>query len=190
MPIENLSFYILVSCMLIAIVKDLRTRKIPNLLTYPMMLFGLIYHSFNTGMSGLVFSAMGLIVGIAIFLAPYLMGGMGAGDAKLMGGVGAVLGATGVVVAAVISILSGLIYAIVLLIIHREYGKSFLTRSWITLKTFIFTRQWIIVPAGEEEKQPILCYAVPIAIGTLCTVSLVVTNSNLIQQMLGFKFSI
>jgi prepilin peptidase CpaA len=174
----------------IAALWDFKTRKIPNLLTYTMMLFGIMYHGLNSGLAGLGFSAMGLIVGTSTFLVPYIMGGMGAGDAKLMGGVGAFLGSTGVLIAAVLSILSGLVYGIVLLLIHRKYGRSFLTRSWITLKTFIYTRQWVPVPAGKEEKQPVLCYAVPIAIGTLCTVSLIVTNSNLIQQVLGFKISI
>lgn len=169
---------------------DVRTRKIPNLLTYPMMLFGLMYHGFINGWAGLGYSTMGLIIGTVIFITPYLMGGMGAGDAKLMGGVGAFLGSSGVVVAAILSILSGLVYALVLLLIHRDYGRSFITRFWVTLKTFMFTRQWIPVPPGKEEKQPVLCYAVPIAIGTLGTVFLTVTNSNLIQQMLGFEFSI
>jgi prepilin peptidase CpaA len=169
---------------------DLRTRKIPNLLTYPMMLFGLTYHGLTADLAGLGFSAAGLLAGTAVFLVPYMMGGMGAGDAKLMGAVGALLGTTGVVVAAVISVLIGLVYAVVLLVTHRAYGAAFIKRSWSTLKTFLFTRQWIYIPPGKEEKQPVLSYAVPIAVGTLFTVFLRVSGSNLIQQVLGFQFSI
>jgi prepilin peptidase CpaA len=169
---------------------DLRTQKIPNLLTYPMMLFGLAYHGLTAGFDGLGFSVAGLLVGTSIFLVPYMLGGMGAGDAKLMGAVGALLGTTAVLVAAVISVLIGLFYAIVLLVIHRAYGAAFIRRSWSTLKTFLFTRQWIYVPPGKEEKQPVLSYALPIAVGTLFTVFLRVSGSNLIQQLLGFQFSI
>lgn len=176
--------------MSIAAVWDLKTQKIPNLLTYPMMFFGLVFHGVSSGMPGLGFSGTGLIVGTGIFLIPYLLGGMGAGDAKLMGGVGAILGSTGVIIAAVISVLIGLVYAIVLLLIYRDYGGSFLKSSWITLKTFLITRQWIYIPPGTGGKEPVLCYALPIALGTLCTVFLKLTGSNLFQQVLGFQLSI
>jgi prepilin peptidase CpaA len=176
--------------LIIAALRDLKTRKIPNLITYPMMLFGLVFHGVGSGFAGLGFSAGGLIVGICVFLIPYITGGMGAGDAKLMGGAGAILGTTGVIVSAVFSVLIGLVYAIILLLIHRDYGCSFLKRSWITLETFLFTQQWIPIPPGEEEEQPVLCYALPIALGTLYTVFLKITGSNLIQQILGFQFSL
>jgi prepilin peptidase CpaA len=176
--------------MVVATLWDLKNHKIPNLLTYPMMLFGLLYHGLSNGLSGLGFSSAGLIIGTCVFIIPYLMGGMGAGDAKLMGGVGAILGTTGVMVAAVISVLAGLVYAIILLLIHRDYGGSFLRRSWTTLKTFLFTRQWVPIPPAKEEKQPVLSYALPIALGTLCTVFIKVTGSTLIQDLLGFQFVI
>ena len=173
-----------------AVLWDLKNRKIPNLINYPMMLTGLAFHSITGGLSGLGFSAVGLIVGTSVFLIPYLLGGMGAGDAKLMGGAGAILGATGVTIAAVISVLFGFVYAIVLLVIYHDYGRSFLKRAWITLKTFLLIRQWIPIPPGKDEKQPILSYALPIALGTLSYVFLKITGSNLIQDLLGFQFSI
>ena len=176
--------------MSIAALWDLKIQKIPNLITYPMMLIGLGFHGVTSGLNGLGFSAVGLIVGISIFIIPYLLGGMGAGDAKLMGGAGAILGSTGVTIAAVISVLFGFVYAIVLLVIYHEYGRSFLQRAWIMIKTFFLTRQCIPIPAGKDEKQPTLSYALPIALGTLCYVFLKATGSNLIQELLGFQFSI
>ena len=155
-----------------------------------MMLIGLVFHGVTSGLSGLGFSAVGLILGTSVFIIPYLLGGMGAGDAKLMGGAGAILGATGVTIAAVISVLLGFVYAIVLLVIYHDYGRSFLKRAWIMIKTFFLTRQWIPIPAGKEEKQPILSYALPIALGTLSYIFLKMTGSNLIQDLLGFQFSI
>jgi prepilin peptidase CpaA len=136
------------------------------------------------------FSGAGLIVGTGIFLIPYLLGGMGAGDAKLMGGVGAILGSTDVIIAAAISVLLGLVYAIVLLLIYRDYAGDFLKRSWITLKTFLYTRQWIYITPRAGAKAPGLCYALPIALGTLCTVLIKLSGSSLIQQVLGIQLSI
>ena len=176
--------------MSIAVFRDFKDRKIPNLITFPMMLAGLTFHFVNSGLPGLGFSAFGLIVGIGVFFIPYLLGGMGAGDAKLMGAAGALLGAAGVALAAAISALFGFIYAIILLVIYPEYGRSFLERTWLMSKTFLLTRQLILIPAEKTEKKPTLSYALPIALGTLFCVFLKVTGSNLIQEFLGFQFSI
>jgi prepilin peptidase CpaA len=181
---------ILASSMAIAVFADLKTRKIPNLLTFPMLLFGLVYHGITSGLGGLAFSAAGAAVGLGVFLIPYVMGGMGAGDAKLMGAAGAILGPKGVLIAALMSIIAGLVYAIVLLFIHTNYARSFLRRAGITLRTLFLTRQFIPIPPGKNEKQPTLAYAVPIALGTMCYLFLKITGSDFIQNLLGVQFSL
>lgn len=174
----------------ISAIEDLRCQKIPNIVTYPSMALAIGYHILSAGLSGLIFSAGGLALGIAFFIVPYLLGGMGAGDAKLMGAAGAILGPTGVIIAAVISIIIGGIYAVVLLVIHYGYSRSFLGRLWLTLKTFLRTSQIIMIPAGKDEKRPALYYGVPIALGTMCYVYLKITGSEFIQNLLGYQFTI
>ena len=187
----DFSLIVLLACaMAIAAIWDLRTRKIPNLLTYPVMLFGLGYYGILDGLVGIGFSLAGLILGIGMFLIPYLLGGMGAGDAKLMGAAGAVLGPKGVIIAAVMSILIGLVYAMVLLLIHHDYCRSLFHRVWIMSKTFFLTRQFIPIPPGNDEEQPTLSYALPIALGTMCCVFLKAINNQFIQDLLGVQFSI
>jgi prepilin peptidase CpaA len=173
-----------------AAISDLKTHRIPNLLTFPMMLIGLIYSGISSGLSGIAFSAAGIAVGIAVFLIPYAMGGMGAGDAKLMGAAGAILGPKGVIIAALIAIAFGGIYAIVLLVIHYGYARSLLRRLWIALKTFLLTRQFILIPPGTDEKQPALCYGLPIALGTICYLFLKITGRDFIKNLLGIQFSL
>jgi prepilin peptidase CpaA len=148
-----------------AAINDLRFQKIPNLLTYPTMGIALGYHFVMNGLDGLLFSSGGLALGIAILILPYLMEGMGAGDAKLMGAVGAILGARGVF------IIGGL-YALILVLIKRQHFKGFFTRQAATLKTFIFTKQFIPIPGDSNEKEPRLCYGIAIALGTLFSVLL------------------
>ena len=176
--------------MTMAALWDVKTRKIPNIFTFPMMLFGFVYHGVTSGLIGLGFSAAGFCVGIFVFFIPYLMGGMGAGDAKLMGAAGAMLGPKGVIVAAVISMVFGGIYAMALLGIHYDFSRSLLRRVGITLKTFFLTSQIILIPSGKDEKQPTLYYGVPIAMGTMCCVYLKITGSHFIQDVLGFQFTI
>ena len=158
--------------MIVATVTDLRFQKIPNLLTYPTMAVALAYHFTTKSQDGLLFSAAGLALGIGLLILPYLMGVMGAGDVKLMGAVGAILGAKGVFIAFLFTGIAGGIYALAILLIRRKEYREVVTRYATTLKTFAFTRQFIPIPAAEDEKKPKLCYGVAIASGTLLSVFL------------------
>lgn len=63
---------------------DLRTRRIPNWLTFPAMAFGFLVHGLLDGMHGISSAAMGGAVVLAVMLLVVLMRGMGMGDLKLM----------------------------------------------------------------------------------------------------------
>jgi prepilin peptidase CpaA len=156
----------LTGVLVVAVIQDLRYQRIPNLLTYPAMAGALAYHSITHGLNGAVFGVGGLALGIATLIVPYLMGGMGAGDAKLMGAVGAVVGTKGVFVAFLFTAIFGGIYALIVLLINRQYAKGFIARHATTAKTLVFTGQFIPIPDKDEKKKPKLCYGVAIALGT------------------------
>jgi prepilin peptidase CpaA len=71
---------------------DMRTGKIPNLLTFPAMLAFVAAHAALSGLPGLWLSLTGLGAGLTFLLVPHLFGYLGAGDVKLMAVVGAGLG--------------------------------------------------------------------------------------------------
>ena len=150
-PVHIFLNIILGLCLVIAVTTDLRVQRIPNLLTYPLMAVALGSHFLGHGLNGLTFGAEGLGLGIGLFLLPYFMGGMGAGDAKLMGAAGAVLGPKGVFIAALFTAAVGGVYALVLLVLNRRYSRGMIARSATTLKTFAFTGQFIPIPASEKE---------------------------------------
>lgn len=75
-----------------AMVTDIRTRKIPNWLTVSGLLSGLVFYGLNQGLPGLQFSIQGFAVGFGLLLLLWMIGGGGGGDVKLMGAVGAWLG--------------------------------------------------------------------------------------------------
>jgi len=176
---NSLLIIFLIIVLIIAALIDIRARKIPNLLTYQTMAVALCYHSLRNGFEGLIFSAGGMVLGIVFFILPYLMGGMGAGDAKLMGAVGAILGPGGVFIACLLTAIVGGFYSVLLLLNNRQYSKGFITRSATTLKTYALTRQFIPIPAPEDEEKPRLCYGIAIALGTLLYILLVLS---------GYKF--
>lgn len=164
--IDPFLFILLISILIVAAVIDIRTQKIPNLLTFPTMVFGLVYYGVTNGWDGLLFSLGGLALGIGIFFILYMMGGMGAGDVKLMGAVGAIIGSKGILLTAFFSAIVGGVYALIVLIFNIEYLKDLIKRSYITIKSFVFTKQFIPIPADNALKKPKLCYGVAIAIGT------------------------
>lgn len=146
---------------------DWRTRKLPNYLTCSTMLAGLFYHGLTKGQHGLVFSVAGMALGIGLLFLPYLMGMMGAGDAKLMGGVGAVLGPIGLLNAFLLTCLCGGLLSVIVLLGGSERSMK-PSKNWGTsLKLFLATgsiRAGSNFPAGRKVTLP---YGVAIAAGTM-----------------------
>jgi prepilin peptidase CpaA len=187
---DSILIILIVSAITISVIEDLRREKIPNLVTFPTMVMALAYHTLATGLNGFLFSAGGLGVGMGLFIIPYIMGGMGAGDVKLMGAVGAIFGPKGIIIASIMVILAGGVYGVMLMAMHPRYTALFLKRQWLTFKTFILTRHFILVPPGRNETRPVLKYAIPIAIGALGYMAMLLTGYDLFPQVLGEKFEI
>ncbi len=145
---------------------DARNGKIPNALVYPAALAGMTLNLFQSGMTGLLQSIAGIAVGIALLLIPYVMGGMGAGDVKLMGAVGSFIGPKGALAAFVCSAFAGLIYAIIILLRQGLLGKT-LSRYWTVFVLSVWGGEAQYVrPSEREQNLPPLRYAIAIAVGT------------------------
>jgi len=104
---------------------DLCTRRIPNYLTLSAMLLGLGLHAGESGIPGFLDSLGGLGLGFSVFLALYILGGMGAGDVKLMGGMGALLGLKLTAIALIYTALAGGIMAIIQILVNRAWKNTF-----------------------------------------------------------------
>jgi prepilin peptidase CpaA len=159
----------LLTLLFLATVEDLRFQKIPNRITFPAMALAIVLGTAWDGLQGLLFSLEGIAVGIGALLVPYLMGGMGAGDAKLMGAVGGFLGPKGAFFAFLFTALVGGLYALILIIIHGNLKQS-CARYGSMMKVLFLTRQWIYLPPGESEQKPRLRYGAAIALGTILSV--------------------
>jgi prepilin peptidase CpaA len=155
--------------LIIGATTDVLFHRIPNWLTFPTITIGVLYHTAAKGLEGFLFSLEGIALGIACFVIPYLMGGMGAGDAKLMGAVGGLMGPAGTFIAFLFTAIIGGIYALGLLAFHKHL-KETAKRYGTILKTFLLTRQFIYIPSPPKEKEIRLCYGVAIALGTLISV--------------------
>ncbi len=80
------------ACALIGAGFDIKSRRIPNILTGPALLAGLLLHLSLDGWHGLLSSFGAALLCGAVFLIFHLAGGMGAGDVKLIAATGCMVG--------------------------------------------------------------------------------------------------
>ena len=155
---------------------DIIHQKIPNNLNAAIVLLALAYHIGHSGMPGFVFSISGLLAGVACLFIPFALGGMGAGDVKLMGAVGTALGPKGVFVSFVYTAMLGGVWALYLLITK---DRKALGRLATDMKAVILTRSLAFMPI-QRENAPRICYGVAIALGTMLYVSLEFFGSQIL----------
>jgi Flp pilus assembly protein protease CpaA len=136
---ESMALYrwgVVIGASLVAAGFDLRQGRIPNALTFPLLIVGLVLAAWLGGLAGL-----GESVGACALLAlPYVLlfffVGGGAGDAKLMGALGAWLGLRHGLIALVCVIMAGAVLAIVKAIVQRRL-KLVLTSIFVSFYAFV-----------------------------------------------------
>jgi len=115
-----------------AAVFDVRYRRIPNWLTVSGVVAGV---ALNTAIgrpeAGTAFALEGLAMGFGLYFVLYLLHAMGAGDVKLMAGVGALAGPTNWFGIFVVSAIVGGIMALVLVIVRGRVKSTFWNMGFI-----------------------------------------------------------
>jgi prepilin peptidase CpaA len=154
---------------LAACVTDLKTRRIPNVLTLGAALVGFGYHLIVGGWSGLFASLAGWGVGLALFLPLFALRGLGGGDVKLLAALGAWLGPGQTVWLALFTAIAGGPLAIAMAL-SRGYLSRAVKNVWGLL---MFWRVAGVQPHPtltlDSPGMPRLPYAVPIAAGLVMT---------------------
>ena len=156
---------VLFSVLLIAAVTDLRSHTIPNWLTVPAMASGLLGHTLIDAQGGFLFSLKGSGLGLGLFLVFYLLGGMGAGDVKLLATVGSFVGPNGVLEAALMTALLGGVYSVAVMVQYWGLRAS-LRRVEMMIKSLALTGSLAASPAVSGPL-PKLRYGLVIGLGTL-----------------------
>lgn len=138
---SSVAFAAVAAGSLIATVIDVRTRRIPNVLTATMASVGIGLAAF--GISGLSLwgSVVGLLVGLALMLPGHLLGATGAGDVKLMAAIGAIVGPALVFSAFLFSALAGGVLAVAVALRRRRLSA-----------TLAGTGRLMAAPAGARQE--------------------------------------
>lgn len=95
-----LNNFILIALLVLAVYFDLTKNKIPNFLTFPVIVWGLASHTFVSGFEGFLISFSGFLLGAALLFIPFAFYGIGAGDVKMLGAIGALGGANFIILVA------------------------------------------------------------------------------------------
>lgn len=146
---------------------DLRQRRIPNALTGTAFVGGIGLSYLGFGVSGAVVHLAGALLAVAILVGPYALGGVGGGDVKMMGAVGALLGPY----LALLGLAAGLVLGGLFSVLHltrlgrlREklgatigmVGKAAERRSWEPMRLSDTAADAVTLP-----------YSLPLGLGTL-----------------------
>jgi prepilin peptidase CpaA len=113
------------ACAGVAAVFDLKTRRIPNLLTGPSILIGLLLHLVLGGWAQLGLAAAAALIAGGIFVVFYLAGGMGAGDVKLMTAVACMAGFQSMPELLIATVVIGAIFALVMALVRGRLKETF-----------------------------------------------------------------
>jgi len=154
---------------MVACICDLRSRRIPNVLTFGAALLALAAHLLFGGTAGVAVGAEGWLLGLALFFPMFALGGLGAGDVKLLGAFGAWLGPSSIVFVAFYSTLVGGVIALIVALRNRYLARAlrnikFLATFWMTVG---------LKPVDgltlADADAPRVAYAVPMLAGLLVT---------------------
>jgi prepilin peptidase CpaA len=158
-----------VAVALISAAWDLKTRRIPNVLTFGSTIVALGVHLYASGLSGAGWSIAGWLVGVAFFLPFFVLGGMGAGDVKLLAALGAWLGPGQAAWVALFSLIAGGVLGVAVAVSYGYLTQAFANIAWM----FQFWRSEGPKPVPDvtlaTHRGPRLAYAVPVLAGLMVT---------------------
>ncbi len=173
---SNWPIWVVTITLIVAAVIDGFELKVPNWITFPMIISGWIYsaafaqaHFGISWYEGLGWSFAGTAVGLLTLLPLYSIGGMGAGDVKLMAGIGAWVHVTHTLWAFAWTGVIGAILAVLMVWYSKAWSKH-KGQFWMILNEIATVKdpeKLAEIAAERKPRMMLLPYGIPIAMGTI-----------------------
>lgn len=166
---EHGPVYFVTAFLIYAAYIDGKELRVPNWLTFPMMLAGLVYNTATLGLPGFQWALWGLTVGLLTLLPLYAIGGMGSGDVKMMMAMGSWLGSQVTWDAFVVSVVVGALMAIVMVAYRGTWRHHLNNCKMLLAEMIIYKNPWKLSENAAERKPQMLLlpYGIPICIGSI-----------------------
>lgn len=150
-PLSEVATALVIVYVTMVAIIDLRTHRIPNLLSGTAALLGLVAQVSLNGAPGLLSALAGAAIGLGMFLPFYLLRAVGAGDVKAMATVGVLLGAQATPLAVAFTLIAGSMVGVILLMVQSSAAVATRTRRFayggaIAVGTFAT----LFVPGGLQ----------------------------------------
>jgi prepilin peptidase CpaA len=152
---------------------DVFKCKVYNVFTYPLLITGLVYQAMVGGAGGLVDGLLGCLLGFAVLLPFYVLGGMGGGDVKLLAAFGAWLGLPLTFVLFLASSLATGVYALLLVVCSGRVHETWLNLQVVWLRVRAIGRYLAADDQLEAEvqrpdrRQRVIPFAAMVALGLI-----------------------
>lgn len=172
---ENGMYWFVSLFCIVAAYIDGKQLKVPNAITFPMIIAGWLYSTVSYSMageawySGLGWSLAGTAVGLACLYPFYMIGGMGAGDVKMLAGIGAWVHCSDTFYAFCLTTIIGAAMSVLMIVFsksaRKHYNQFFLILNEIT--SIRDPEKLSDIAKARKSSMRLLPYGIPIAIGTI-----------------------
>lgn len=167
--------YVVTITLIVAAWIDGKELRVPNWITGPMVLTGLLFNliqggwgSWNSGLAG---ALLGMVVGLATLFWLWMLGGMGAGDVKLMAGIGAWVGPALTWEVFMATAVIGAVMSVVMVWLRSDWKRHMtnflvIVHEWKDIKNLGVSG----VAENAAERKPtmrLLPYGIPICVGAI-----------------------
>ena len=153
-----------------ACITDLHSRRIPNWLTFGAAATALAFHFADAGQAGAQQAAAGWATGLFMFMPLFLLGGMGAGDVKLLAALGAWLGPSAAFWMAIYASMTGGVLAVIVSLRHNYLGTALKNVGALGKFWWLVGIRPMSSLTLERGTGPRLAYAVPVFLGMVMTI--------------------
>lgn len=164
MAISSLTTVILLLVVLVSAITDILKHKVYNVVTYPAIAVGFSLGFLVNGKTGFINSLIGFLFGFGILLIVHILGGMGGGDVKLMGAIGALYGYPFIINALFFSVMVGGIISLSIIIWQ---GRLFMSLRNVFVAIFTSVVPGVKNKPLDPSNSIAIPYGFAICFGTL-----------------------
>jgi prepilin peptidase CpaA len=166
---QNPAMWAVTVTLVVAAVIDGMYLKVPNKITYPLIVAGWIYSTATGGLIGLGWSLAATLFGLALLFFLHLIGGMGAGDVKLLAGIAAFVHIEHTWAIFIATTIVGGIMALCQIAISGQWKKHFFQAQVILQEIVTVKDADKLYNISQERKSQmrLLPYGIPMTIAAI-----------------------